>query len=67
MNDYMRENKLEPVLPQLSTDTVAHAGDGDAKKRSASADKPTDKTADKARARDGAASAPTEKARKQES
>jgi hypothetical protein len=67
MNDYMRENKLEPVLPQLSTDTVAQAGDGDAKKRAASGDKPADKGADKARAKDGAASAPTEKARKQES
>jgi hypothetical protein len=66
MNDYMRENKLEPVLPQLSTDTLAHASEGDAKKRAAG-DKPADKSADKARAKDGAASAPAEKARKQES
>jgi hypothetical protein len=48
MNDYMRENKLEPVAPQLSAETVAQAGDGEGKKssRSDKADK-TEKTSDK--------------------
>ena len=56
MNDYMRENKLEPVAPQLGAETVAHAADGEAKKGSRgaaeraterAADKTVDKTADK--------------------
>ena len=50
MNDYMRENKLEPVPPQLGTDMVAQA-DGEAKKGARAADKgaekPIDKVADK--------------------
>jgi hypothetical protein len=32
MNDYMRENKLEPVAPQLTSETVAQSGDGEGKK-----------------------------------
>jgi hypothetical protein len=49
MNDYMRENKLEPVAPQLSAETVAQAGDGEGKKstRSASGEGATEKSADK--------------------
>jgi hypothetical protein len=47
MNDYMRENKLEPVAPQLSAETVAQAADGEGKKGARSADKATDKAADK--------------------
>ena len=49
MNDYMRENKLEPVAPQLSADTVAQASDGESKKpaRGAAADPPIDKAAEK--------------------
>jgi hypothetical protein len=48
MNDYMRENKLEPVAPQLSAETVAQAVDGEAKKGARAGDKGADKTADKA-------------------
>jgi hypothetical protein len=44
MNDYMRENKLEPVLPTLSTETVAQA---DAEGKRSRADKSTEKGADK--------------------
>jgi len=47
MNDYMRENKLEPVAPQLTTDTVAQAGDSEGRKARA-ADKVADKNAEKA-------------------
>jgi hypothetical protein len=53
MNDYMRENKLEPTAPSLNAETVAQA-DADAKRarsdKSAekSGDKPTDRTIDKA-------------------
>jgi hypothetical protein len=47
MNDYMRENKLEPVAPQLSSETVAQAADGEAKKGARPADKATDKAADR--------------------
>ncbi len=47
MNDYMRENKLEPVAPQLSAETVAQAVDGEAKKGARPADKAADKAADK--------------------
>jgi hypothetical protein len=47
MNDYMRENKLEPVAPQLSAETVAQAVDGEAKKGARPADKAADKSADK--------------------
>jgi hypothetical protein len=49
MNDYMRENKLEPVAPQLTADTVAQAGEGAAegKKDKVRADK-GDKPAEKA-------------------
>jgi hypothetical protein len=48
MNDYMRENKLEPVAPQLGGETVAQAGDGEGKKSTRGADKAVEKTADKA-------------------
>lgn len=45
MNDYMRENKLEPVAPQLTGETVAQA---DAEGKRARADKGGDKAAEKA-------------------
>jgi hypothetical protein len=45
MNDYMRENKLEPVLPALNTETVAQA---DAEGKRARADKSAEKGTDKA-------------------
>ena len=45
MNDYMRENKLEPVAPSLNGETVAQA-DADGKR--ARADKSTEKSGDKA-------------------
>ncbi len=53
MNDYMRENKLEPVAPQLGAETVAQAADGEAKKGSRGTaerapERAADKTADKA-------------------
>jgi len=48
MNDYMRENKLEPVAPQLSADTVAQAADSEAKKAARHTDRATEKVADKA-------------------
>jgi len=44
MNDYMRENKLEPVLPTLNAETVAQA-DGESKR--ARAEKSAEKGADK--------------------
>jgi hypothetical protein len=47
MNDYMRENKLEPVAPQLSAETVAQAADGEAKKGARAIDKAADKATDK--------------------
>jgi hypothetical protein len=47
MNDYMRENKLEPVAPQLNGETVAQAVDGEAKKSARPADKATDKPLEK--------------------
>jgi len=73
MNDYMRENKLEPVAPQLNAETVAQATDGEGRKsahgdkaeRSEKADKANEKSAEggeKGRAKDGA-----EKPRKKES
>lgn len=51
MNDYMRENKLEPVAPSLNTETVAQA-DADKRARSEKAAEKTaertdEKTADK--------------------
>jgi hypothetical protein len=48
MNDYMRENKLEPVAPQLSADTVAQTTDSEAKKTARHTDRTTEKVADKA-------------------
>jgi hypothetical protein len=44
MNDYMRENKLEPVPPTLNTENVAQA-DPEAKR--GKADKTAEKSADK--------------------
>lgn len=64
MNDYMRENKVEPVVPQLGTETLAQAGeDGKKSARGASgevaversteksADKPAEKSDEKPRAK----------------
>ena len=53
MNDYMRENKLEPVAPQLSAETVAQAAEGAGegrkdKARADKSDKSTDRGTDKA-------------------
>ncbi|MBE7420570.1 MAG: hypothetical protein HS128_22975 [Ideonella sp.] len=73
MNDYMRENKIEPVSPQLTAETVAQAADAEGRKsahgdkadRSEKADKAADKPsegAEKSRTRDGA-----DKPRKKES
>jgi len=49
MNDYMRENKIEPVAPQLATQ-VANVGrkavESDGTKPGPAADKPAPKTAD---------------------
>ncbi len=58
MNDYMRENKLEPVAPQLNSETaVAQSGEAatEGKKSGKSADKPAEKP--KAKAKDGDAEA----------
>jgi hypothetical protein len=77
MNDYMRENKLEPVLPTLNTETVAQAdaegkrsrADRHAEKAGDKGDKPTDKgekSPDKARGKDSG-SVGSEKSRKSDS
>lgn len=78
MNDYMRENKLEPVAPQLSAETVAQAAEAEAKRGARGADKatdkpvdrqpdrPTDKPADKPRSKDSG-SVVQEKSRKSDS
>jgi len=80
MNDYMRENKLEPVVPQLSAETLAQANDGEARKgarggdppaekapdRTDKAEKSSDKTADKPRGKDSG-SVGHEKSRKSDS
>jgi hypothetical protein len=50
MNDYMRENKLEPVPPALNTETVAQA-DGEGKR--GKAEKASEKAADKAAEKGG--------------
>jgi len=47
MNDYMRENKLEPVVPQLNAENVAQAADGEARKSARAADKAADRSSDK--------------------
>lgn len=79
MNDYMRENKLEPVAPSLNGETVAQA-DAEGKRHRAdkstdkavdrSADKPSDKGSerpgDKPRTRDSG-SVGAEKSRKSDS
>jgi hypothetical protein len=76
MNDYMRENKLDPVAPQLSTETVAQANDGSGEGKKAKADKNDkggDKGSDKAdkaeksRAKDESGDKSHDKARKHES
>lgn len=72
MNDYMRENKLEPLVPQLNPETVAQALDGESRRSAARADKdpdkpaPADKQADKPRAKDSG-SVTHEKPRKSDS
>jgi len=70
MNDYMRENKLEALPPQLSTDTVAQVVEAEPRKaRGAekSGDKPAEKqperAADKPRTKDSGSVVP-EKTRK---
>ena len=79
MNDYMRENKLEPVPPSLTTETVAQA-DADGKRARAdradktsadkggdkATDKSTDKPSDKPRTKDSG-SVVSEKSRKSDS
>ena len=47
MNDYTRENKLEPVAPQLCAETVAQAAGGEAKEGARAVDKAADKVTDK--------------------
>ena len=75
MNDYMRENKIEPVAPSLNTETVAHA-DAEGKRARAdkaaekpvdrSAEKGSEKSSDKPRTKDGGAVG-SEKSRKSDS
>ena len=75
MNDYMRENKLEPVPPSLTAETVAQA-DADGKRARADradktsadkgGDKATDKSTDKPRTKDSG-SVVSEKSRKSDS
>ena len=75
MNDYMRQNKLEPVAPSLSAETVAQA-DVEGKRQRADkaaergSDKPSDKggekPADKPRTKDSG-SVGSEKSRKSDS
>jgi hypothetical protein len=78
MNDYMRENKLEPVAPSLNAETVAQA-DAEAKRARAdrtersgdktaerSAEKSPEKSADKPRTNDSG-SVGSEKSRKSDS
>jgi len=65
MNDYMRENKLEPVAPQLSAETVAQATDGEAKKGTRPVDKAADKAVDKTQ--DKPADKPADKPRGKDS
>src|SRR5262245_34851847 len=43
MNDYMRENKLEPVVPQLNPETVAQVADAEPKKSPRNGDKAAEK------------------------
>jgi hypothetical protein len=78
MNDYMRENKLEPVAPSLNAETVAQADAEGKRARADKAEKSGDKTAerstekgaeksvDKPRTKDGG-SVGSEKSRKSES
>jgi len=48
MNDYMRENKLEPVAPTLNTETVAQAdGEGKRARSEKAAEKGAEKSAEK--------------------
>ena len=50
MNDYMRENRLEPVAPTLSTETLAQA---DAEGKRSRAEKSADKSAEKSSEKGG--------------
>ena len=56
MNDYMRENKIEPVAPQLATQVAKAVAEPDDAKATTVADKPAAKPteAGKPRRRDGA-------------
>jgi hypothetical protein len=52
MNDYMRENKLDPVAPQLTGETVAQAGEGGGEgKKAGRGEKGGDKSTEKASAK----------------
>jgi hypothetical protein len=56
MNDYMRENKIDPVAPQLSAESaVSHApdGSGDGKKAAKPADRSGERAAEKGQAKSG--------------
>jgi len=77
MNDYMRENKIEALPPQLNTDTVAQVVDTESRKGSRGAEraerasdrlaeKQPEKSGDKPRSKDSG-SVTTEKTRKGES
>ena len=70
MNDYMRENKLEPVAPQLTQETVAQAeGAGEGKKdkgRADKGDKATEKATEKATDKEKPVGKSTDKARAKE-
>jgi hypothetical protein len=68
MNDYMRENKIEPVAPVLTGETaVAHSGDApaEAKRPAKPADKSTDKP--KSKGKDGGAGTAAEADKKHDS
>jgi len=72
MNDYMRENKIEALPPQLSTDTVAQVVEAEPRKGSRGAEKPDkpaekqpERAADKAGTKDSGSVVP-EKTRKSE-
>jgi hypothetical protein len=74
MNDYMRENKLEAVAPQLSGEaTIARSGgdasDGEARKSARSADKPAERprSAEVDKATSASKGAAPEKGKKHES
>ena len=56
MNDYMRENKIDEVAPQLSAAAATpKPADGDEAAEAAEANKAAEKSADKAAAKSGSA------------